>query len=81
MEETMRSLEPEVVREVVSDYMLTNEVAKERRIPVETLRYWRANDEGPRSFKIGRRVVYRRSEIDAWFAQQEAATSRGGDAL
>lgn len=76
----MQSLEPEPVTEAASDYMLTNEVAKERRIPVETLRYWRANDEGPRSFKIGRRVVYRRSEIDAWFAQQEAATGRGGAA-
>ena len=43
-----------------------------------TLRYWRANGEGPPSFKMGRRVVYRRSEVEKWIAEQEAATLRGG---
>ena len=43
-----------------------------------TLRYWRSIGEGPPSFKLGRRVVYRRSEIESWLAETEAATLRGG---
>ena len=47
-------------------------------ISVETLRYWRAVDEGPASFKLGRRVFYRRSEVERWIEAQEKATLRGG---
>jgi hypothetical protein len=45
-----------------------------------TLRYWRSADQGPASFTIGPRgrVVYRRSEIERWLTEQEAATRRGG---
>lgn len=44
-----------------------------------TLRYWRSvGDEGPPSFKIGRKVFYDRAELDRWIAQQKAATMRGG---
>lgn len=63
-----------------SEFMTTAEVSHERRIPQDTLRYWRMLNTGPASFKIGRRVLYRRSEIDAWFTGQEAATRRGGAA-
>ncbi len=45
-----------------------------------TLRYWRHADTGPASFALGEggRVVYRRSEVERWIAEQEAATRRGG---
>ena len=37
-----------------------------------TLRYYRLRGTGPASFKLGgRRVVYRRSEVDRWVAEQE----------
>ncbi|MGP5614581.1 helix-turn-helix transcriptional regulator [Corynebacterium variabile] len=45
-----------------------------------TLRYWRACDEGPRSYRIGRRTFYDREDVDAWLAAQKEATSRGGAA-
>lgn len=35
-------------------------------VSIDTLRRWRLSGEGPRSFKCGRRVVYDRTEIDAW---------------
>jgi predicted DNA-binding transcriptional regulator AlpA len=36
-------------------------------ISVATLRYYRATGEGgPRSGKLGRRVVYRRADVEAW---------------
>jgi prophage regulatory protein len=46
-------------------------------IPLGTIRYWDATGRGPRSFKIGRRRAWRRSEIDQWLANQEAATGSG----
>lgn len=46
-----------------------------------TLRYWRSVGVGPVSFKLGARVVYRRSELERWVAEQETATSRGGLAV
>jgi predicted DNA-binding transcriptional regulator AlpA len=43
-----------------------------------TLRYWRYMDQGPRSFRVGRHVKYRREDIEAWISSQIAATARGG---
>jgi predicted DNA-binding transcriptional regulator AlpA len=60
--------------------MTTRQVAEETGINPGTLRYWRATDQGPASFSLGRRVVYRRSEIERWITEQERATRRGGGA-
>jgi excisionase family DNA binding protein len=43
-----------------------------------TLRYWRYMDQGPRSFRVGRHVKYRREDIDSWLESQLVSTSRGG---
>lgn len=40
---------------------------------------WRRDGRGPRSFKLGRRVVYVKSEVEAWLRAQQEATSRGGE--
>lgn len=59
------------------DTMTIEEVSQTYRIPVATLRWWRARGEGgPTSFKLGRRVMYRRADCDAWFekAYQTTAT-------
>lgn len=55
--------------------MNTHEVAELLRTPAETVRYWRTSGRGPKHFKIGRRVVYDRAEVEAWLAQQKAAAS------
>lgn len=48
-------------------------------IPINTLRYWRnnpAHDKGPRSARLGSRVVYRKADVVAWVdAAFEAAES------
>jgi len=43
-------------------------------IPASTWRYWAhiGNDIGRRSFKLGRRRVWRESVIMTWIADQEA---------
>ena len=44
------------------------------RTPVATLRYWRHQGIGPRSFRLGRRVLYRRGDVHAWIdAKRENA--------
>ena len=50
------------------------EAAEVLRTPVATLRYWRHCNTGPRSFRLGRRVLYRRDDLQAWIdAQREDA--------
>lgn len=56
----------------------TSQVSERFGIPAATLRYWRHRNEGPQSFSIGKRVVYKLSDLNAWLAHQEATTSRGG---
>jgi predicted DNA-binding transcriptional regulator AlpA len=59
--------------------LTTKEVAALYGLPEGTLRYYRQTGTGPASFKLGgRRVVYRRSEVDRWVAEQEASSGRGG---
>lgn len=60
----------------------TKQVEKEYGINAGTLRFWRSTDQGPASFTLGPRgrVVYRRSEVERWLAEQEQATRRGGGA-
>lgn len=65
----------------MTDPILTvSQVSDETGVPVGTLRYWRHAEIGPESFKLGRRVVYKRSAVDAWIAAQQLATTRGGPA-
>jgi hypothetical protein len=40
------------------------------RLSAGTLRYWRALGEvGPASFKLGRRVMYRRTDVEKWLEE------------
>ncbi|MDN5688755.1 MAG: helix-turn-helix domain-containing protein [Brachybacterium sp.] len=43
-----------------------------------TLAYWRHCGQGPRSYKLGRRVRYDETDVLAWIAEQKTATQRGG---
>lgn len=38
--------------------------------PPGTLRNWRYRDEGPRYIKVGGRVMYRWSDVDAYLERQ-----------
>ncbi len=57
-----------------SRLMWIEEVSETLRVPVQTLRYWRQHGRGPKSARIGSRVVYRESDVQAWLDEQfEAA--------
>jgi predicted DNA-binding transcriptional regulator AlpA len=53
-------------------FLTTAEVARLARAPESTVRYWRQCGRGPRGFKIGRRVVYRLEEVEAWISRCDA---------
>src|SRR3954454_13736048 len=56
------------------ELLTITEAADLLRAPVATLRYWRHRNIGPHSFRLGRRVLYRRDDLDAWV---EAHRARG----
>nr|WP_245839367.1 helix-turn-helix domain-containing protein [Mycobacterium aquaticum] len=56
--------------------MFIDEVSVLTRKPVATLRWWRATGQGPRSSSLGRRVVYRREDVEAWIESQLEETAR-----
>jgi predicted DNA-binding transcriptional regulator AlpA len=58
----------QIVQALNSEILYTEEVAALARKPVATLRWLRATGKGPKSGKLGRRVIYRRADVEAWIA-------------
>lgn len=54
------------------EYLVTKELADLLRVPAETVRYWRHVGKGPRSFKIGRSVLYAREDVEQFIAASRA---------
>jgi excisionase family DNA binding protein len=52
------------------ELLTIREAAALLRAPVATLRYWRHLGTGPRSFRLGRHVLYRRDDLRAWIDAQ-----------
>jgi Helix-turn-helix domain len=59
-------------------WLTSNEVAARLRQPESTVRYWRMQGRGPRGTRIGRRVLYRTSEVERFEAELERAQAVGG---
>jgi excisionase family DNA binding protein len=53
-----------------SELLTITEASELLRTPVATLRYWHHLGTGPSSFRIGRRVLYRRDDLHAWITSQ-----------
>lgn len=54
-----------------ADKLLTlSQVAERYNIHENSLRYWRAQGIGPKSARIGRRVMYRAGEVERWINEQ-----------
>ncbi|MDT0464820.1 helix-turn-helix transcriptional regulator [Streptomyces gibsoniae] len=50
-------------------------------ISPNTLYVWRHRRQGPPSFRMGRRVMYRITALDSWVQAQEESDSRSNPAL
>ena len=46
------------------------EVAEMTGLPENTLRFWRHQGTGPKSARLGRRIVYRERDVTDWIDQQ-----------
>jgi DNA-binding transcriptional MerR regulator len=58
--------------ETVEDEYLTNhDLSTRYKVPLETIRKWRATGYGPPAARLGRHVRYRRSDVLRW--EQERA--------
>lgn len=49
---------------------LIEEASEFLRVPVSTLRYWRSTNTGPKSARVGGRVMYRQADLEAWLNEQ-----------
>ena len=61
---------PDQTTSDVPDLLTITEAADLLRAPVATLRYLRHRGTGPRGFRAGRRVLYRRDDVTAWIESQ-----------
>ena len=60
-----------------TDLLTITEAAALLRTPVATLRWWRHQGTGPASFRIGRRVFYRRRRPRGVDRSQRERDNRG----
>ena len=56
---------------LLSDYFTQKEAASELRVTERTLDRWQRLREGPPITKLGRRILYRRSSLQAWLRRRE----------
>jgi len=66
---------PQDVPNSTSDLLTLTEAAAFLRAPVATLRYWQHLGIGPEGFRLGRRLLYRREDLDRWVAEQRETQS------
>jgi prophage regulatory protein len=55
------------------EYLDSNDLEKLTGTKASTWRYWAMLGQGPASFKLGRRRVWKRSSVLSWLESQEAA--------
>lgn len=66
----VRSTVPSTTEHREGELLTIADVAAMTRLSVGTLRYWRhAGTGGPPSVKLGRRVLYRRTDVETWLRE------------
>jgi hypothetical protein len=50
----------------LTELLTTDDLAAIMHAPPDTLRHWRLTGYGPRGVRIGRRILYRASDVEAW---------------
>lgn len=63
------------------ELLTTHEVAALLKTPASTVRYWRSQGTGPTGFRVGRRTLYARADVERWLQALRRSDARaGGDA-
>jgi hypothetical protein len=60
-----------------ADYLSSVDMQRMTGIPASTWRYWVLTGTGPKSFKCGRRRLWKRTDVLAWLDAQQATTGTG----
>jgi predicted DNA-binding transcriptional regulator AlpA len=58
-----------------SEYLFAEEMESDYKLPASTWRYFYSVGKGPKASKLGRRLVWKRSDVEAWMAEQEESPS------
>jgi hypothetical protein len=61
------------VREINAEFVDADDLEVWTGTKASTWRYWASLGQGPMSFRLGKRRVWRRSVVEAWLAEQERA--------
>lgn len=64
---------------MATDFWSAPELEDLTGIPQSTWRYWASVEVGPKSFKLGRRRVWRRSDVLAWIAESESVSAKSAE--
>ncbi len=56
---------------LLADWLSRDQLAGELGVASDTLARWEARHEGPPCTRIGRKVFYRRTSVEAWIRAQE----------
>lgn len=56
---------------LLSEYFTQEEAATELKVTERTLDRWQRLREGPPITRLGRRILYRRSSLQAWLRRRE----------
>lgn len=75
---TTQQAGPLMPRRPGDELLTTAEVGEILRRPEGTIRQWRHRNYGPRGFRVGGSVLYRRSAVDAWVRECEGAEQTPG---
>jgi excisionase family DNA binding protein len=62
----------EALSQDAAPLMTPQETATFLAVPVLTLTAWRQKRKGPRSFRVGKHVRYRRADVEEWLERQAA---------
>ncbi len=60
---------------MTSTLLTVDEVSEYLGVPKATIYSWSSRGLGPRRYKVGKYLRYRRSDVDAWVDQQAAPTT------
>jgi excisionase family DNA binding protein len=60
------------------DELTAAQAASYLGVTVKHLYNLRSEDKGPRSSRRGRRLIFRRSDVDEYLTRERITTSRGG---
>jgi predicted DNA-binding transcriptional regulator AlpA len=63
----------------VDELLTIEQTAQVLGVSPKTLHNKRSQGRGPLSFRVGKRIMYRRSDLDAYLESARVATLRGGE--